>query len=306
MRCLAASASGSDRHYVANAPRERHVFRLAVAVAIVCGALGLSGSIAGKEQEFSDSDAGSSRFVDFGMGMRAAEFVGVFDLDGTEVGKPIGAVFAARKANNLDHNRLTGGNLIAAGNPFYFDNRGRIQLSSVPQFNASFDDESGGWGGAKVPNDNYDVLATSYDSLLKHYAVNVKVGSKLHRSHFLGMGQGVLSRSRTGPSVIGGLFGPMSGTPRGQQSAAPNGQSRYTGDQRPKRPICRISSGVCGLPLSAKIALTVILSGLATAIWSRSYWLFLDGKLTCRRMAGAFALGWCLLGFTFLAVAWAG
>jgi len=58
--------------------------------------------------------------------------------------------------------------------------------------------------------------------------------------------------------------------------------------------------------LGAKIAFTIILAGLATAIWSRSYWLFLDGRSNSLKLAGGIVFGLGLLALSFLSVAWTG
>ena len=106
--------------------------------------------------------------------------------------------------------------------------------------------------------------------------------------------------------VIGGLLRPVGGAPSSKQSAAANRQSKASGYKRPQCPVCRFSSGVCGFPLSAKIALTIVLAGLATAIWSRSYWLFLDGRSNPFQLSVWFLVGLGVTVLNFLAVAWTG
>ena len=105
---------------------------------------------------------------------------------------------------------------------------------------------------------------------------------------------------------FGSLFSPMGGAPGREQSSPTKRQPRNTKDEGPEGPICRVSSGVCGLPLGAKIALAVLMPGLATAIWIRSYWLFLDGRSNASKLVAAISLGGGLIGLAAFGVAWTG
>ena len=116
---------------------------------------------------------------------------------------------------------------------------------------------------------------------------------------------------RSPPSLQGarlrmlcGFFSPMRCTPRGEESAAPNNQANQAKPEGGRRPPCGFSSGVCGLPLGAKIALTVISAGIATAIWSWGYWKFLDGRSNAIKLSIAALVGLIALGLIPALLSW--
>lgn len=75
------------------------------------------------------------------------------------------------------------------------------------------------------------------------------------------------------------------------------------------RPPCRVTSGICGLPLSAKIAATIVLSWLAWLCQDRAIELFdgLRGRRRNRwRALSWFSLGGGFFGLVFAAWLWGG
>lgn len=99
---------------------------------------------------------------------------------------------------------------------------------------------------------------------------------------------------------LGGIPGVDRSSNRGVERSSSNAQTDQSGNEGVKRPRCRISSGVCGLPLSAKIAATIFLSIGATAIWGLSLWKRLDGRSNSLQFIAA---GLCAVGLLGLSVA---
>ncbi len=103
----------------------------------------------------------------------------------------------------------------------------------------------------------------------------------------------LVSRSGSHPqSVAGKLDAPQQGS-----------GSKYPEHKRRHRPPCRVSSGVCGLPLSAKIGLAVILALIAGPLILRGFDRF-DGLGRARRNRSGSALYFGAAGSLFGLTLW--
>ncbi len=122
-------------------------------------------------------------------------------------------------------------------------------------------------------SDNHRVLERGYSNprpLLRFVRISRYFVGGSHRLGVpFGYGQGLV---RVPSGRLSSKNGLASVVKRGEQPQRPY-NANY---EPPQRIICRISSGICGLPLSAKIALTIILSGLAWPVFFHALDL-LDG-----------------------------
>jgi hypothetical protein len=126
----------------------------------------------------------------------------------------------------------------------------------------------------------------------------------IQAQRFLSVTQTRLSQVRASLSFFSCALGPMSG-PSGEKKREATyhkaSQSREEGDGRPP---CSFASGICGLPLGAKIALTIVFSGLAAGIWSFTLWESFEGRRNTLQvvLAGAFSCG--LIALSLVAALW--
>lgn len=138
------------------------------------------------------------------------------------------------------------------------------------------------------------------------YGLDIDIGSDLLFGGGLCDGYAFCRSYGTSFSVFGGFLRPSGSEPRSNQSPHANADSDQARDKGPQPPTCRFSSGVCGLPLGAKIALMIILSGGATGVWSFGFWKFLDGRRNAIQLSLDSLLALAMIGFGIFAVAWTG
>lgn len=111
-------------------------------------------------------------------------------------------------------------------------------------------------------------------------------------------------RPRLGNPGPGRSHGIPSSETSGNESSQPDEARHDTDHKSPERPVCRLSSGVCGLPLGAKIGSTIVLSILATCIWMWGWIGFLNRRFNLAQLIGWFIAGCVCTALIVPAVLW--
>lgn len=154
--------------------------------------------------------------------------------------------------------------------------------------NAKWHDPTG-WRSALIGNGNKYPDAVAMEPMR---FVNGQIRAALCKAHFpsnVGRTLGFVRR----------MFCPMCSPSRKKQSETTYTQPKDASPKSPHSPNCRITSGVCGFPLGAKIALTVIMSLGASSIFSFTMWEFFEGRRNAMQLllTGLLACGLCVVSY---------
>jgi hypothetical protein len=130
---------------------------------------------------------------------------------------------------------------------------------------------------------------------------NVNIWSQLHRRCLARQTQSIGGSFRACFSVPSGLLCPMGGTRSEEQGETTNGKAS---EAEPKGTLCPDGGRrrpIGCFPLGTQIAVTLVLSSLAAAIWSLSLWQLFEGRRNTFQvtLAGALACGLIALSALF-------
>ena len=173
------------------------------------------------------------------------------------------------------------GNLLTSTQVIHADPRSKLYLG-ISDWNADRTDYAfallnlPGWGLAAVYHFYPGGKGFAFDDPRNEYFIDRKISPQLPLARF---SRDLFSGPASFRSVLGvasGLLSPVGGAARGPKGEAPDHQTYYA------QPPCSISRGagsICGLPLSAKVGASVVLTAFAAwvfnvgaGLWWRDDW----------------------------------
>ena len=206
-------------------------------------------------------------------------------------------VFGGISYQHFEGIRLVGTNGIkSAFGPFYSDSKMRFfEISSVENSKGNDSDCRGrSMIGDFCKQFDFGILAGRLEAVAFSYS---QIWATLGESDFP-------RYIRTSLRFKSSLFSPVRSPASENQGESGNKQTSYASPKHFSRPYCRLSSGICGFPLSAKIAFTLILSGLATGIFSFVLWESFEGRRNSFDLVLSALLGCGLFALSYVLFAW--
>jgi hypothetical protein len=147
-----------------------------------------------------------------------------------------------------------------------------------------------------IYDDSNGKSAIRYFSPIRFY-IKFKPRTKLLYESIFG---GVSASHR----LVGSALSKPRSKSRSGQSGGTDEQPYQGGIESSGAPPCRFTSGVCGLPLGAKVALTIILTGVASGVWLWTLWGFFERRRNAIQLLSSGLIGCSLIGLSFYAATW--